>query len=215
MKKKIVVLISCIIIVLFFSLFVYLYNNVFTPFKGENKDILYSPMDYSLKTGERFEKFYHDFLEYENYEKKYDTKFYYCFGHKSLIPQYTLTFDKYGVESYSYVIKCEDDYNQIKEKILNEYQFADIPLLLSYESNDIYYESFIEINGTVYQEIHYNYINEEWEIYFPKLFRKKTFWFGYNDERKEIIFSLLYRDPNGNDILKEELIFLMKNNLYS
>ena len=172
-------------------------------------------MDYSLKTGERFEKFYHDFLEYEKYEKKYDTKFYYCFGHKSLIPQYTLTFDKYGMESYSYVIKCEDDYNQIKEKILNEYQFVDIPLWISYESDDIYYESFIELDGTIYQEIHYNYFLGEYGYETPEDFRTISYWFGYNDERKEIIFSLLFRDISGDGILKEKLIFLMKNNLYS
>lgn len=97
MKKKFIVLISCIIIMILFNLFAHLYNNILMPFKGENKDILYSPTNYNLKLENRFEKFYYEFLQYENYERKYDTKFYYCFGRKSLVPQYTLTFDKYGM----------------------------------------------------------------------------------------------------------------------
>lgn len=185
------------------------------PFRGENKDILYNPIDYSIKCEERFSEFYSEFLEYENYEGKYETKFYYCFGHESLIPQYTVTFDKYGIEAYSYVIKCEDDYNQIKEKILTEYRFANIPMLLSYETDDIIYESFLDINGIIYREIHYDYFLEEYGYQDPDDFRTISYWFGYNDERKEIIFSLLFRDTGSSQITKEKLFVLMENNLYS
>ena len=214
MKKKFIVLISCIIIMILFNLFAHLYNNILMPFKGENKDILYSPTNYNLKLENRFEKFYYEFIQYENYERKYDTKFYYCFGRKSLVPQYTLTFNKYGMESYSYVINCEEDYDLIKEKILNDYQFVKIPVLLSYEFDEIYYESFIEINRTIYQELHYNYFIEDWEYEDPERFRTVSYWFGYNEERKEIIFSLLYRNPSDR-ISIDSLKVLMEKNLYS
>ena len=215
MKKKFVILISFIILVMLFSLFVYLYNNVFMPFKGENKDILYSPEDYSLKYEEHFKIFYYDFLQYEDYENKYDTKFYYCFGHKALIPEYNLTFDKFAVESYSYVIKCEEDYDLIKEKILTEYKFVKTPVLLSYESYDISYEAFFDINGTVYREIHYDYFLGEHGYEEPDDFRIFSYWFGYNDDRKEIIFSYLYKNESSTNKEKNDVIFLLENNLYS
>ena len=198
-----------------FSFFVYLYNNVFMPFKGKNKDILYSPINYSLKYEDNFKQFYYDFLEYENYEKKYDTDFYYCFGHKSLIPQYTLTFNKFAIESYSYVINCEDDYDLIKNKILTEYEFVKTPVFLSDDYDYISYESFFDINGTIYQEIHYNYFIEDWEYQDPDGFRTFSYWFGYNDERKNVIFAYLFKDTRSTIIEKSEAIFLMKNNLYS
>lgn len=198
-----------------FSLGIYLYNNVFMPFKGENKNILFSPTNYSLKYEEKFKIFYHDFLEYEDYEKKYDTEFYYCFGHKSLIPQYTLTSNKFAIESYSYVVKCGEDYDLLKERILTEFKFVNTPVLLSYESDYISYESFFSINGTVYQEIHYDYFLEEYGYQDPDDFRTFSYWFGYNDDRKEIIFSYIFKDTSGTRIEKNDAIFLIENNLYS
>jgi hypothetical protein len=216
MKKKICyITFFVILVIMFVGAFVCLYNNVFMPFRGENKDILYSPTNYSIEYESEFKQFYYDFLEYENYEEKYDTEFYYCFGRKSLIPQYTLTFDKFARESYSYVVKCGEDYDLIKEKILTEIKFVDTPVLLSYESDYISYESFFDINGTIYQEIHYNYFLEEWEYQNPDGFRTFSYWFAYNDERKEIIFSYLYKDTSSDLITKDDAIFLMKNNLYS
>ena len=214
MKKKTVIVLF-IIFVIMFSLGIYLYNNVFMPFKGENKNILFSPTNYSLKYEEKFKNFYHDFLEYEDYEKKYDTEFYYCFGYKSLIPQYTLTFNKFAIESYSYVVKCGEDYDLLKERILTEFKFVNTPVLLSYESDYISYESFFNINGTVYQEIHYDYFLEEYGYQDPDDFRTFSYWFGYNDERKEIIFSYIFKDTSGTRIEKNDAIFLIENNLYS
>ena len=214
MKKKTVIVLF-IIFVIMFSLGIYLYNNVFMPFKGENKNILFSPTNYSLKYEEKFKIFYHDFLEYEDYEKKYDTKFYYCFGYKSLIPQYTLTSNKFAIESYSYVVKCGEDYDLLKERILTEFKFVNTPVLLSYESDYISYESFFNINETVYQEIHYDYFLEEYGYQDPDDFRTFSYWFGYNDDRKEIIFSYIFKDTSGTRIEKNDAIFLIENNLYS
>lgn len=214
-KEKRFYFFICIGLILIFVVFSYFYNNVFTPFKGENIDILYSPSNYPLKYEKKFRSFYYDFLEYENYEKKYDTKFYYCFGDKSLIPQYTLTFNKLAIESYSYVIKCEEDYDLIKAKILTEYKFVKTPVLLSYESNYIIYESSFDINGTVYQEIHYDYFLEEYGYQSPDAFRTISYWFGYNDVKEEIIFSYLFKDTSSTSVEKKEALFLMENNLYS
>ena len=89
------------------------------------------------------------------------------------------------------------------------------PVLLSYESDYISYESFFNINGTVYQEIHYDYFLEEYGYQDPDDFRTFSYWFGYNDDRKEIIFSYIFKDTSGTRIEKNDAIFLIENNLYS
>lgn len=217
MKKNVkrILFVSCIISILIFLLFSYLYNNVWVPFKGENKDILFYPTDSPIYEEDKFKEFYYDFLEYENYEEKYDTKFYYCFGYKALIPQYTVVFDKFAFEAYSYVIKCEGNYNRLKEEILSEYKFVETPVRLSYESDVIMLKTFFDINGTIYQEIHYDYFIEDWEYRDPNRFRIDSYWFGYNDERKEIIFSYLSKDSSADELEQNDALFLLENNLYS
>lgn len=211
-RKKI--FIFFIVILLFISLYFVLFNFVFAPFKGKNKDILYNSSEYSIYEKEKFIEYYKSFIKIEEYESKYKTEFYYVHGENSFLPFISTTF-YYAMEANSYVIFPGNDYEALKKSILHNFRIIAVKI----NSNNETYLSNIEVNGTIFNEIFF--INEELredlisEEFYLETFRTDSYWFAFNDEKKELSFSFLSVDTGQSSWLSEkELKKILKNNLY-
>lgn len=209
MKRK-RIFVFFIVILLLISLYFFLFNFIFTPFKGKNKDILCNPSEYDIYDKEKFIEYYKSFIKIEEYESKYNTEFYYVHGENSFFPFITIIY-YYAMEANSYVIFPDNDYDYLKESILNNFRFIETKINSSNEA----YLSNIEINGTIFNEIFFkndDLISEE--LYLEK-FRTDSYWFAFNDEKKELSFSFLSVDTGQSSWLSEkELKKILKNNLY-
>lgn len=209
MKRK-RIFVFFIVVLLLISLYFFLFNFIFTPFKGKNKDILYNPSEYDIYDKEKFIEYYKSFIKIEEYESKYSTEFYYVHGENSFLPFITIIY-YYAMEANSYVIFSDNDYEYLKESILNNFRFIETKINSSNEA----YLSNIEINGTIFNEIFFkndDLISEE--LYLEK-FRTDSYWFAFNDEKRELSFSFLSVDTGQSSWLSEkELKKILKNNLY-
>ena len=180
-KTLLLILISLVILCL-----VPLYNHVLCPFEGYNKDILFHSENYDLNYEEELRTFYDNHVCYYRYEEKYATKFYYKFGKKSLMSFITLVYF-YSMESYSYIVSLDDDYDDMKEKMLNGTRLISTPI----GYGDYSFENNFNVNGSVYNEIYMNVHLDLEDIYLNNI-RTRSYWLSYNDEKKEIGFSCVF-----------------------
>ena len=146
-KTLLLILISLVILCL-----VPLYNHALCPFEGYNKDILFNSENYDLNYEKELRTFYDNHVYYYRYEEKYATKFYYKFGKKSLMNFITIIYF-YSMESYSYIISLDDDYDDMKEKMLNGTRLISTPI----GHDDYSFENNFNVNGSVYNGSTYLY----------------------------------------------------------
>ena len=212
MLFKILLLLFSIIIV--GLIIISIYNHCFSPFKGEDKEVLKNYENYDMDYPDCFAEFYIDYIDYNKYEEKYDTKFYYNYGKKSLFNCMTLIY-YYPREAYSYVIYPNNEYEILKKEILDNVRLIDTPV--GYD--EVTYVNNINIDETIYNEIYFMpnsiYLDYYPEELYLKDLRTISFWFSYNDDKKEISFSYLYL-PASITSLKNisELSKMLERNLY-
>jgi hypothetical protein len=186
MMKKIKILFILAIVAILFICFISLYNHTICPFEGYDKNVMINPENYNVNYEDEIDKFYNQYVEYNKYEEQYNTSFYYKHGKKSLI-SYVAIIYWYSMESYSYTVSLGDDYEVVKNELLSQINLIKTPI--GYDS--ITYMDNFEINGSIYNEIYMkNEIDDE-KIYLEHA-RSKTYWFSYNDDKKEISFSCVF-----------------------
>lgn len=117
-KKKIILSILTILITLIFVISGggYLYNYYFKNFSGFDKKLLENYKgNKDIYSKSSFEDFFVDFVNWKWYSENYKTNFMYCYGRKSVF-QWTMT--HYTDEAFSFIVYCEEGYEQQKRKIV-------------------------------------------------------------------------------------------------
>jgi len=201
--------------VLLFTIYLLVYYKIIKPYYVYNINYIenYKEEDGILK--KEYYDFY-NFIKYKQYSENYETNFYYNFIFKTPCSIFPILTENYAYYGYSYIVKAENDYDILKKNILDNYSFLKTPV--EYGN---YYEFYkdISINGFIFNEINYTFIDfksEDERVSYECNGRKVSFWFSYNDQKREVVFSILDEGTSfGNyasfDILKEHLY----NNLYT
>ena len=195
--KKVKVVFLIVLVTFLFICIVSLYNHTICPFKDYDKDVLINPENHNLYYEQEVEKFYNLYVEYYKYET-YNTNFYYKHGKNSLFSYIGLVY-WYSMESYSYTISLGIDYEVIKNNLLTQIKFIKTPV----GYNDYVYVDAFEINGSVYNEIYMKSELDDEEIYLQQP-RAHSYWFSYNDNKKEISFSCIFHFEPINRKNKED-----------
>ena len=79
------------------------------------------------------------------------------------------------------------DYEIIKKDLLTQIKFIKTPI----GYNDYIYMNDFEISGSIYNEIYMKNELDDEDIYLEHP-RGHTYWFSYNDDKKEISFSCIF-----------------------
>jgi len=213
-KKKILnICLRFFLMLLFTIIYIYIYNEAIKPFAGYNKKILINNNEYN-SLDKKYYDFYNDFINYKEYENKYETNFYYKYGKKALFLDYTLQYTYNTLEAYSYIIKV-DDYNNQKDNIINKYNYVRIPIGYSIKKEFI---DDVKIGDWTFKELYYNITMNSSDYLISRYenqIRTRSYWLSYNDNKKEICFSVLINYERVTDY--ETIIDLQKyliNNLY-
>ena len=183
--KKFKIAISIVSVTFLFVCFVSFYNHTICPFEHYNDDVLMNIEKYDLNYEQEVKKFYNHYVNYRKFNQ-YDTTFYYKQGKNSLFSYIGLVY-WYSMESYSYTISLGADYEIIKTDLLTQIKFIKTPI----GYNDYIYMNDFEINGCIYNEIYMKNELDDEDIYLEHP-RGHTYWFSYNDDKKEISFSCIF-----------------------
>lgn len=176
--------------VVIFSLF---YNNILKPFEGYNDNLLELDNNNKPLIKQEYYDFFHNYTNVDENKNKYNTKFYYRNGNDCMFPGLTLLFNHYTPYSYSYIIDLSDEYESKKEDFLDSIKFIKTPYMYG---NDYDFVSSIIVNNWTFMEIYNeNSINTDIpRSYYEAELRKTSYWFSYNDSKKEICFSIMVHD---------------------
>ena len=197
-----------------FFFFVLIYNECIKPFEGYDYSILDSNNDNKYMDDEIYE-FFKNHIDYKKYEGISRVAFYYRYGKKSIFSNFNMRYNHYTNESYSLIIKLDDDYDKYKDDIMSSYKF--ITTTVHFRPS-IEFDSY-QIDNWVFKEMYYN-INMNFNDYLISMYennmRTKAYWFSYNDERKEIVFSAMFHNnKNLSYSDTKEFEDFIKKNLYT
>lgn len=184
--KKVKIIFFLLMVPLSFVCLISLYNHTICPFDGYNKDYIINPGSHNVYYVNEVDEFYNEYVNYNKYEEKYNTSFFYKHGKNSLFNYIGLIY-WYSMESYSYTIFLGDDYDVVKNEILNQVYFIKTPV--GYD--DLNYVDNFEVNGSIYNEIYMKDEITDDKIYLEQL-RVYSYWFSYNDSKKQISFSCIF-----------------------
>ena len=205
MKIKKLIIITILSLVEIFLLSIPFYNRVLKPFEGYNKEILLNNINEELDDKKSY--FFKNYIDYDFYEENYKTSFYYKHSKEAFL----FFFNYYVDNAYSYIIYLNDDYANIKNKILEKYNFAEIPFEYG---NDIDFVNTIKIDDYILKEIAYDY-DDKIDYYYSAYPRRISYWLSYNDTKREISFSILQHELSFDYYNSEETIKkFLKDNLY-
>ena len=214
MKKKRFVFLVFISAFVSFFFFVLIYNECIKPFEGYDYSILDSNNEKKYIDDEIY-NFFKEHIDYKKYEEKFDIEFYYRYGKKSIFPNFNMLYNHYTNESYSLIIKFNDAYDKYKNDIISSYRF--ITTAVHFRPT-IKFDSY-QIDNWIFKEMYYN-INMNFNEYmiakYENNMRTKSYWFSYNDQKKEIVFSAMF---HNNKIFSysdtKEFEDFIKKNLYA
>ncbi len=214
MKKKRFVFLVFISAFVSFFFFVLIYNECIKPFEGYDYSILDSNNEKKYIDDEIY-NFFKEHIDYKKYEEKFDIEFYYRYGKKSIFPNFNMLYNHYTNESYSLIIKFNDAYDKYKNDIISSYRF--ITTAVHFRPT-IKFDSY-QIDNWIFKEMYYN-INMNFNEYmiakYENNMRTKSYWFSYNDQKKEIVFSAMF---HNNKIFSysdtKEFEDFIKKNLYT
>lgn len=196
-KKKILITVLSVLSALLALIFIFivtislLYHNANNKYRGFDKNVLINyQTNENIRNNDYFGKYFVDFVNYEQYEQEYNTDFYYSYYPQDIVSEIILIMkDDYLEEGYSYIIKCSEQYETLKNQLLNTVKFIKTPIE---DLNDnVYYIDSIEFDDWLFKEIYF-YPYDEKPYWFEENIREMACWLGYNDLKKEITFSYTY-----------------------
>ena len=218
--KRIVLLISSISIFMIFVLAIFLCDRVIKPFAGYDEHYLEKYNEDNKSFYKNFKKEYYDFydsfINYKDFISKYDTNFYYNNYKDSPFSLVELFLNERVNDGYSFIVHANNEYDNLKNSFLNNYELIKTPTYNENIKKTTYYDN-IDVNNYVFNEFLYHpdeFIDEHSKKVYLNSKRDPSYWFSYNDEKKEIVFSVLGYDVSYNyyDSLDDIKVFL--SNLY-
>ncbi len=193
MKKKrikIIIFISLPLAFFTFLLFTILYNECLKPYEGYDISFIENK---NKNMDDEINKFYLDYIDYDSLKNRYIINFYHRDGRKMFYQYFNNRFNHNTNESYSLIIKLENEYDTIKNDFLNKYKFIETKISKRFSTKI----NELELNSWTFKELYYN-VNMNSNNYLIKYYennmRTKSYWLSYNDTKQEIVFSAMFHN---------------------
>ena len=216
-KKRIILIILGIILTpeIVFIIFITFYYKIIKPYYVYDINYIenYKEEDKILKKD--YYDFFNEFINYKKYDK-YKTNFYYNFIRNAPLFFLNSSIVRSSYFGYSYIIEADNDYEYLKIEILNNYSYLKTPTKYG---NYIKLHNNIDVNGSIFNELYYSkktFSSDDARLAYECNIRIPSYWFSYNDIKKELVFSILEESTSEAGYSSiEEIKEVLYNSLHS